>query len=348
MPGFTSVTFQQQSSTAQPLLPAAPDEEDQLGSGIGKRIATEIIQSAAKSAKATKNAGRAASTAAVRAKAKYMPLGKKLDDLEPLVPSDDAAKKALKGASASKTEQLVDKVIKTAAKTGDKLKNKKLSEIVQEAGTAKKKVKRVTSEIAKRGGKKLLAAAAAGGVTAGVGVAVDYLKHVGEGKEPLSGSDLRKIAVDAGVSVAKKGLEGKLSKQGVEKEILNSYNRIISTKKGAKPGPKSVNLVGTLGKVQKLLRRLNKIHWRKHYKTNGEAPLGLLDNRPFGSGAMARRSRGGTRGRKGVRSRRSRVGKKKHSRKSRKARTKKRGRKCRSHNSRSKLMKRMHDVFDVY
>lgn len=337
MPGFTSVTSQQPyvlHSQAPSVL-----EQEQMGGSLGAKLASEITQSLAQGAKAAKRAGRVASTAAVKAKAKYVPLGSKMDDLEPLV--EGAKKSSTGGVGVSKTEKLVNKGLHAAVRAGNKLKNKNLNEIAENALSSGKAIKKVSQEIAKRGGKKVLAAAATGGVTAGIGVAIDYLKHVGEGKEPLSGSDLKKLVVDAGVGVAKKGLEGKLSNRGVQREILDSYNRIISTKKGGKAAPKSVNLVKTLGGLQKLLQRLNKTHWRRHYKVNGEEPLGLLEGRVFGSGVMARHSHGKTRSRKGCRSRRGRCGKRKKT--ARKGR-RRRGGRCRG----AKLMKRVHDVFDVY
>ena len=381
MPGFTSVTYQQPRLVPpQQTGPAAQQEseEDQQGAGIGRslvkaalskgtRVAAKAGDAASKAGEALsktskfvpfedkivkvgKAVGKATARAAKKGK-EFVPFQEKIrktakgsSKLYPKLP-----KKAMKAASPSTRvkNQIVDGAVMTvvkAGKVGEKLKNKNLTKIVMQAPTRGAAVKGVAKELGKRGGKALTSGLMAGAVAAGAKVTYDYLNHVSDGGEPLSGKELGKIATDAGLGIVKKGLDGKLTKSIVQQEVLDAYNRSIVKKEGGKSLGKRPSLAQTLGRLQKLMKKLNKEHWRRHYAVNGEAPLDLVEPRAFGTGAMAKRRRSGCRkgrGKKNHSKSCSRKGGRKTRRKGGKRRKVDRG----GRSTDAKLLRRMQTMF---
>ena len=367
MHGFTSVTYQQpQLVQVQVDRPEKLEAAEQVGAGIATSIIKKTLAKSGRVASRASKAGKAVGEALSKA-GKYVPIeqkllaktakagkaaskkatntvkniakgGEKSKRLYPKLPKN-AMDAAGKGTRLKNT--LAEGAVKTGVKAGKALKSKNLSKIVNESATTGKALKGVAKETLKRTAKGLSAAAAAGLMTAGATTAYHYMTHVGEGGEPLSGKELTKLATDAGLDIVKKGLDGNLSKSSVQESVINAYNDIIIKKKGGKTLSKKPGLTQTLGRLHKLIEKLNRIHWRKHYEVNGEEPFNLIQPRAFGSGVMAKKKRGAkcrrSRGRKNTKKSRKTGKSKKRARRSRGGRAKR---------TQSKLIKRMHDMFN--
>lgn len=249
---------------------------------------TKVVEKAKKAAKAASKAGKAAKRGKA---AKAGSSG--LKAIEGPSTSGVVATIGKSGSKAAKSKETLDTVARLSGKLGQTLKNKNLGEIVQGAATTGRALKGAAKELGKRGGKAALAAAVTGGVTAGVGTMANYLLHVASGGEPMSKKEIGMLAADTGLRLAARGLDGRLTKTAAAEEVIRSYNDIIKNKQGGRLIPKTINLHRTLGNLGKLLKRLDKIHRRRHYEVNGEAPLALETGRPFGSGETMMADDGG-------------------------------------------------------
>ncbi len=370
MPGFTSVAYRQSLNPSVTMTTTQPvaAEAEQSGGGLtagakGLSKAQRIATGLTSNIKATRAGYRRLgdvleesesllpSTSKVAGKTSSRGLSSLtdvVDDTAPLLPKTPKpkvrpkskarpkarSKKGQKAASAT-SDGVLAKTGKAALEVSRKLKNKNLGEIVNKAPNRSQAVKGVAKELGKRGGKAGAAAAATAAFTAGAAAGINLLEHVAKGGEPMSKSELKKIAIDTGLRLAKKGLEGKLTKAMAVAEISRGFNDMIKNKQGGKFLPKNINLVSVLGNLGKLLARLRKIHRRRHYQVNGEEPLALETRRRFGTGEMEGELRFGGGKRRGGRKPR------KHKCKRRRKSTKRK--RCSRHGSR-----KLHNIFSVY
>lgn len=349
MPGFTSVTFQQSGIVqSQPL-------EEQLGGGV-----TNIVKGVGKT---VKNTAKHIGSKANRIRDGFIPF-EEAAKLYPKVINKgrrvaDNGRKAIQAGNKAAVDSALNTIVDTAKTIGKSTKNKNIANIatrVAAAGTAGRIANSaaVTSRAARGGltskslikklGKKALVAGVTAGVTAGAATTAHYINHIHDGGEAMSNKELGKIASEAGVDIIKNGLDGNLNKQRVRDAVYDAYNNIIRNKKGGKPIDRSSSMLKTLGRVARLMDKLNKIHARKHYKYIGESPLTLQGAKPFGSGAMGggvcKRGRKGGRSKKGKSSRKGGCKKKTN-------RHKKHKKGGRSKSGRKGVL-RVQDIFDVY
>ena len=275
------------------------------------KIATgaKAVNKARKAAKASAKASSKTSKASKSGHTGSVIRGQKaIEGPKDLVPMVSTAAKVGKAAKSGKsagtsTKEMLNAAARLGIKAGEKLKNKKLGDIIEGAATTSKALKGAAKELGKRGGKAAVAAAITGGFTAGAATATNYLVHMAKGGEPMNKKEIGMMAVDTGLRLAMQGLDGKLTRKVAAEEVIRSYNDIIKNKQGGRPIPKSINVSQTLGNLGKLLSKLNKIHMRRHYEVNGEAPLALETRRPFGSGMAGEQQSfgGGGRRRRGAR-----------------------------------------------
>jgi hypothetical protein len=118
------------------------------------------------------------------------------------------------------------------------------------------------------------------GALTGAAVGLDYAIHRSDGGAPLDRSDMKKIALDSGLNMMRRGMKGEASGKMVEEEIQKAARSRLRSK--PKTGRSRQTLANRLRLIQRYLERRRK---ERHDFLNQGVVRKLKESRVFGTGA---------------------------------------------------------------
>jgi hypothetical protein len=109
---------------------------------------------------------------------------------------------------------------------------------------------------------------------------IEYAAHRGEGGNPVTRADMKKIAAESGLRVMQKGLEGKLDAKTVQKELRQTARSHLS-KLGKSRAKAPAAVRARLSKMRDYLDAQQEL---RDFELNGGTARRLKESRPFGTG----------------------------------------------------------------
>ena len=194
-------------------------------------------------------------------------------------------------------------------------------------------------------GKKVAKAAAGAAVGMAGEAAMSYALHKMMGGPELTKTEMKKAALDAGLGMANRGLNGEASTKMVREEFGRAFNKQLnraSATRGRKHGMAPMDAMAVMKEMKKLHRFAKQRGRTKRYRLYKGRIHNTIAPRAFGSGAGGRRNK---KGKKNKKSKKKKKKKKKKGKKKKKSTKRKGGLKAMNVPALRRKYFKMQDVF---